>query len=159
MLVKVNFSCKIVKSPFYYSGTIGIVRGKMEIWSQKLNSSYVNVKKSSAEKEINLLSYSTLQYVCIQDIFDLETRISYTSIFVSFSVIRSYLKSNSEQTSITLCASRNLPLHYVFASSADFLSIQPVPDHQCIPVCSAIYFQRSEFSYFLPFSFHSSCPN
>jgi hypothetical protein len=28
MLAKFNFSCKVVKSPIYYSGTIGNVRGK-----------------------------------------------------------------------------------------------------------------------------------
>jgi len=28
MLAKVNFSFKVVKSPIYYSGTIGIVRGQ-----------------------------------------------------------------------------------------------------------------------------------
>jgi hypothetical protein len=52
--------------------------------------------------------------------------------FLSFSVILSYLNSNLEQTSITLCPSRNLPLHYVLASCADFLSIHPELDHLCV---------------------------
>jgi hypothetical protein len=54
-------------------------------------------------------------------------RFLYTSIFVSFSVILSYLKSNSEQTSITLCPSRNLPLHYVFASCQISSVFSPSP--------------------------------
>jgi hypothetical protein len=72
------------KSLIYYSGTIGNVRGQNGDLAIEVEFELRQCQEIICEKERNLLSNSRLQYSVLQDILDLETRISYTSTFVSF---------------------------------------------------------------------------
>lgn len=61
MLAKVIFSCKVVKSLIYYSGTIGIVRGQNGDLVIEVEFELHQCQEIFCRKEINLLSNSTLQ--------------------------------------------------------------------------------------------------